>query len=459
MHAKNTLRDRWTLWPVRSSYVPMARLKGDPIPKGYVAQGTSGVAVGVGDNAKALLKAETARCRAVWNQFLALQIDTYPITGQFVFYLEMARQLTYLRKTNPWIGQGGLAAQQTTLRNLDRALRESFPKSGYRRGFPRFKRASAQRDRLSVPAARLRICRQDDKVTHVGFPNLPLLRVRNLTVPKGARITWGYLSMRAGRWQVSLSIITPIQMAPHPVVAGLGVDMGLTTLAVAASSDGKTVITVENPRPLKKNLKVLKRRNRTHSRRAAGSVNRRRAAVAIAKTHRRIGNLRRAHQHRATRAIIDMAAHVTVEKLALKAMRRTRASQSFADAGLGSFIGRLRYKAAWAGRGFTQISRFTRSTGCCPDCRIVGDKIPWPMRKWTCMSCGETHDRDIASARWLDMVGRQSPEPVLDTPGPKRGSADGVEVGSLRSTRLPRVTYECVATEGGHSASASGASS
>lgn len=437
----------------------MARLKGDPIPEDHVACGTSGVAVGVGQLADKLLKAETARCRAVWNHFLALQMDTYPVTAQFVFYIEMARQLTYLRKTNPWIGAGGLAAQQTTLRNLDRALRESFPKSGYRRGFPRFKRASTQNDRLSVPAARLRTMRQGNCITHVGFPNMPLLRVRNLIVPKGARITWGYLSLRAGRWQVSLSIITPKTPIPDPIVAGLGVDMGLTTLAVAASSDGKTIITVENPRALRKHLKILKRRNRAHSRRHKGSVNRRRATIAVAKVHRRIKNLRGAHQHRASRAIVNMAAHVTVEKLALKAMKKTRASQSFADAGIGSFIGRLQYKANWAKRGFTQIGKYQRSTGCCPDCELIGNRIPWRRREWICSGCGRMHDRDIASARWLDMVGRQSPEPVLDKPGPKRGSADGMEARGFGSKRLPRATYECTAKEGKRVAFASGASS
>lgn len=148
-----------------------------------------------------------------------------------------------------------------------------------------------------------------------------------------------------------------------------------------------------------------------------------------------------------------------MEKLALQAMRRTRAAQSFADAAIGSFIGRLRYKAAWAGRGFTQIGKYQRSTGCCPDCGMVGDKVPWRRREWTCAGCDSTHDRDIASARWLDMVGRQSPEPVLDEPGPKRGSADGMEARGPGSKRLLRVTYECTARDGERLALASGASS
>lgn len=403
----------------------MARLKGDPIPEGFIACGARGRAVNVGTRAAAEYRKETARQRVVWNHFLAIQIDTYAALGHFVFYHEMARRLTLLRRADPWIGAGGVAAQQQTLRTLERALKSSFPNVINRKGFPRFRKATDRRDRATVPGASASLVRlPDGEVTHLRLPNMPLLRVRNLSIPDSARVTNVTVAMDGDGWSVSLGLIAPAPEAPAPIVASLGVDMGLTTLATVAGVDHDLLVEIDNPRPLVKALKRLRRSSRKLSRRNKGSVGRRRAAREVARRHRRVADLRRGHQHRATRRIIDMAGHISVETLSVKALMRTRSARAVADAAMGTFLKKLRYKAEWAGRGFAALGRFERSTGCCPDCGLVGPRLERHIRRWTCSDCGRKHERDVAAARWIDMVGRRSPEPGAASPSPKRGSAE-----------------------------------
>jgi putative transposase len=414
----------------------MGRLKSDPIPDGHVACGARGTAINVGVGVDIAYRVEGAKQRAVWNHFLAIQIDTYAALGEFVFYHEMARRLTLLRKADPWIGIGGIAAQQQTLRSLDKALKDSFPSAKSRKGFPRFRKASARNDRTTVPAVSVRTVRlEDGTVTHIGLPNMPLLRTRNLKLPSGARLTNATVAMDGDGWSVSLGMIAPTPKAPVPSLSSLGVEMGLTTLATAASTDHGFVIEIDNPKPLAKAMKRLRFSSRKLARRTKGSVGRRRAAREVGRRHRKVADQRRGHQHRATRTIVNMAGHISVETLSLKGLMRTHSSRAIADAGMGGFLQKLKYKSQWAARGFTALNRFDRSTGCCPDCVFVGPRLERHIRNWTCPNCGIKHERDIAAARWIDMVGRQSPEPGQASPDPKRGSAEN------RKERLRRSAW------------------
>lgn len=396
-------------------------IKGRDIPEGYVACGCTGRAVNVGVSVDQAYRAETARQRWLWNHFLSMQIDTYQCLGEFVFYHGMARQLTLLRKSNAWIGAGGIAAQQATLRDLERSLKDSFPSASNRKGFPRFRKTEDRRDRMTVPARELGIVKLGDgTVTHVRFPKQPLIRAHNLKVPPGGRITKASISMDGSGWRVSLGIVIPLPEAPSPTVDGIGVDVGLTLLAV--TSDGEFI---ENPKPLKKALERLQRASRKLSRRAEGSIGRKRAAKAVARIHRRVADIRRGNHHRVSRRIVDRAAHISVETISAKGMMQGWNPRSSADAALGELLRQIEYKAVWARRGFYKLGRFERSTGCCPNCDWIGPRLALGVRTWTCGGCGAEHDRDLAAACWIDKVGRRSPEPVKASApqSPKRGSA------------------------------------
>lgn len=413
----------------------MARMRADPIPEGFIACGRVGRAVNVGAQADAAYRTEGARLRFVWNHFLEIQIETYAVLGEFVFYHEMSRRLTVLRKANAWIGAGGAQAQKQVLRDLDAALKRCSRKASGRTGFPRFKKATSKRDSIRVYGAVATWVRlADGTITHIRLPNLPMLRVRNLVLPDAARITSVAVRMHGDGWKVSLGLIKRRPGSTSPVVDSVGVDVGLRVLAHAVNDATGFEIVADNPRPLKTALRRLKLSQRKFSRRTKGSVGRKRAAKEVARRHRRIADLRAAHHHRVSRRIVDAARTITIESLGIKGLMRTHVSASLADAAIGSLLEMIRYKSNWAQRPLTELNRWERSTGCCPDCGVIGERIPLGQSIWTC-ACGARHDRDRAAGRWIDRrgveirnsahaeVGRQPPEPSRINCVVKRGSA------------------------------------
>lgn len=400
------------------------RLKAPPILDGHHAMGSAGRAVNLAVDTESALRDELARQRRVWNHFLAIQIDTYTYAalGEFVFYHEMARRLTHLRKADLWIGAGGIVAQQATLRKLERALKESFPNAKNRKGFPRFKRASDRHDALIVPAEAVRLVRDGEgNVTHVKVPKLDPIPVRGIQLPRGARLTLARIGQDGRGYRVALGFIAPPRQIVQTIHDTVGVDMGLTRLAVLSTGQ-----VIENPKPLRKALSRMKRLQRIASRRAKGSVNRHRANKRVAALHRRVSGLRRGAMHRATHAIVRDHARIAIEDLSVSGMSRgIVGGLSVHDAALGEFRRQLEYKARWYGREMFVIERFKRSTGVCPDCDLVGPKLALSIHTWICVGCGVEHDRDYAAARVLEntMVGQRLPEPEPDEPGPKRGLA------------------------------------
>jgi putative transposase len=79
-------------------------------------------------------------------------------------------------------------------------------------------------------------------------------------------------------------------------------------------------------------------------------------------------------------------------------MANGKLARSVGDCGWYELRRQLTYKAKWYGRQLNIVPRFERTTGVCPDCGTVGNKLPLSVRAWTCEHCERRHDRDIAAA-------------------------------------------------------------
>jgi putative transposase len=120
-----------------------------------------------------------------------------------------------------------------------------------------------------------------------------------LVQAKKARILSATISREADRFYVSLTCEVE---RPDPKPKGVrseddvvGVDLGLSSFAVL--SDGTRI---EAPKPLAKRLRLLKRRSKQLSRKEKGSDNSEKAALALARLHRKVKNLRRDFLHKQT---------------------------------------------------------------------------------------------------------------------------------------------------------------
>ena len=387
-----------------------------------IQRASKGQIVNLSDDAAGAIEFHLRDQRRVWNLALRLNEMFYRNNRQFVFYHELAACLTIARTVRQF-NAGGVAAQQQCLRAFDRALRESLPSASSRKGFPKPRKRTSDCS-IRVPAVSVKTVRQDGEITHVGFPKIGLLRVHNLRVPPGAKINSFSLTTLAGKYYVSVQYAVEIEVPKPSNDRIIGIDSGLSVYATLSNGEQ-----VQALRPFRSSVKRLRRAQRALSRKRRGSINYRRQRQKVARVHARIADVRRNAQHQLSRHLVDEHGTVAIETLSLAGLKRLKhQGKAWSDIGVGELYRQVRYKAETAGVTVYEHPRFARSTGCCPDCGYVGEKLPLYIRSWSCPACGREHDRDIAAARWLALCARQAsqvgaacPEPSGAPPQTKRG--------------------------------------
>ena len=218
------------------------------------------------------------------------------------------------------------------------------------------------------------------------------------------------LTERAGRWIVSLTgVAAELHRAEcsrtnrHAVP--VGVDRGIISLCVAADANGVAFENFEGVKTLKHALRTLKAANQTLARTTPGSKGRQRAKARLAKTHRKVVNIRRHLVHQASRALVDRCQVIVIEDLNVAGMVRNRhLSRSISDAAMGELSRQLLYKARWHGVEVRVADRWFPSSKTCSSCGVVRNELDLSTRTYSCGVCGLVIDRDLNAAinlaRW-----------------------------------------------------------
>jgi putative transposase len=303
-----------------------------------------------------------------------------------------------LAKTTPervWLAEAPSVALVQACNDARRAYRNwSDSRSGRRKG-----------REIGRPRVRRKANRQSIRLTRNGFS----LRGEGLYVAKV-----GVLEVRWSRDLPSVpssvtvvlepdgryyaSFVVEVAETPLPKVERqAGVDLGLSTFATVATTDGTTE-KVENPRHLRKAERRLARAQKALSRKQKGSANRNKARRRVAVLHRRVRDARADHAHKTALRLIRENQAVHVEDLSIAGLGRTRLAKSVHDAGWGQFLRVLAEKAARYIRAVTKVDRGFPSTQLCSVCGVLGGKKPLNVREWRC-GCGAIHDRDENAAR------------------------------------------------------------
>jgi putative transposase len=372
--------------------------------------------------------AGTARFAYNWGYrrieaFLALhrlQIPWSPIPSPY----DLHRELNALKQTQfPWMYEVSKCAPQEALINLGTAYgnmwsdlkdpslcrgRSRKHRGGCRRRHVRYVRPKARKD--GIGSFRLTGSLRVEK-RHVQLPRIGRVRLEEkdyLPAPdrRNVHIISATLSERAGRWFVSLQVREE-RPDPQPVEGEpCGVDLGSHNLATL--DDGKVF---NAPKGLEKNLRKLRRIQRSVARKRAGSENRRKAGAKVARLHFRIANIRRDAIHKVTTKLAKTKPVISVEDLDVRRMmesENTQGNRHLADAGLGEFHRQLDYKSGWYGSDIEeQPAPYT--TRRCSECHKVGPHLSLSVRTFECEGCGfrigmlpnGAHGRDVNGARNL----------------------------------------------------------
>jgi putative transposase len=350
------------------------------------------------------------------------------------------------------------------LANLATALANwKASKNGKRAGpkvlFPRFKgRRAGLACRFTTGAFGL----AENNRRQVKLPRIGVVRTHESTrklarrVARGsARIRSVTVTHRRGRWFVSFSVeITRADPAPARPEAVVGVDLGITSLAVLSTGE-----VIANPKHLELAQRELRRLQRQAARRRGpdrhtgqnpskqssskqdpprqGPSNRwRKTQARIARLHTAVTNARRDGLHQLTTRLASSFGTIVVEDLNVAGMlTNRRLARHIAGAGMGELRRQLDYKIRWRGGRLVVADRWYPSSKTCSACGTVKTKLRLAERTFRCDHCGYTADRDHNAARNLAglasshsrwaTVNEPAGNPRQTRPGRATGSATG----------------------------------
>ena len=171
------------------------------------------------------------------------------------------------------------------------------------------------------------------------------------------------ISRTAHRWFVSILVDTGLPLVPRDLrgLPVIGVDVGINTLATL-----DTGRTYENPRPLRRCERKLKREQRKLSRKVFLRSNWYKQKLRVARIHYRVACIREDAHHKATTAIVMSASAIGIETLKVTNLLRNRKlAKALSNSALGGFLEKLESKAETLGIPIVQASQFFASSKTC----------------------------------------------------------------------------------------------
>ena len=267
--------------------------------------------------------------------------------------------------------------------------------SRWRSGQNRFPKRKKRRDRqsYSTDPHSVKVEGKHIKLPKIGWVDMfEALRFEGEIV----KIT---LSRTAHRWFVSITVDTGTPNAPRDTrgLPVIGIDVGINSLATL-----DTGTKYENPRPLKRYERKLKREQRRLSKKVFLSHNWYKQKRKVERLHYRIACLREDAHHKATTEILKHASAIGIETLKITNMLKNRnLAKALSDSALGGFLAKLKSKAEVLGIPVMEAPQFFASSKTCSHCGDKKEALSLAERQYYCQSCGFTEDRDVNAAKNL----------------------------------------------------------
>jgi putative transposase len=207
------------------------------------------------------------------------------------------------------------------------------------------------------------------------------------------------ISERAGNWYISFAF----EQTPKPVASKIpvvGVDLGIKELATLS-----TGVVFSNPKTSKRFKKKLARQQRELARKVRGSNQYLKQKLKVAKTHKRVSDIRLDATHKATTTISKNHAKIVIETLNVSGMMANhKLAGSVADANFYELRRQLEYKSKKFGSEVILAGRFYPSSKTCSSCGHIQD-MPLKLRVFDCGKCGLSIHRDFNAAKNLAHLG------------------------------------------------------
>lgn len=328
--------------------------------------------------------------RFIYNWGLNQRIKLYEESKKSISFFNQRNFFNSIKdKEFPWIREIPYSVVENSLEDLSKAFKSFFESQKKKKkvGFPKFKRKHRKK------SFRLRGCIHAYQ-SKIKLPIIGLVNLKEAAyIPSNKKIKSVTLSERAGRWFLSAlveeSIEVPINNGPR-----FSIDLGITNFAVDSNGD-----CYNSPKPLRKNIKKLRRLCRRFSHKHRGSKNQEKTRKKLAKLHFRISCIRKDFLHKLSTTLTKTKSTIVVETLTVKMMMRNhKLARAISDESWSSFISMLSYKSIWYGCNLVKAPRDFPSTKRCSKCGNIKNKMSLSKRTYTCEVCDLVISRDYNSA-------------------------------------------------------------
>ncbi len=332
---------------------------------------------------KVLLNKHICSVRFLYNIALETKQIAYASKQVNLSRYDLQRQLKDLKNECEWLKEVNSQSLQVALMNLDAAYLRFFKGQN---SFPTFKKKS-NGGSFNIPQ---NVFLEDGKLVIPKFKKgIDIVLHR----PIKGEIRQATISRTpTGKYFVSILCETGEVIKPKKNIkekTTIGIDLGIKTFIVA--SNGQEF---DNPKYLRKAQSKLKYVQRKYSKNKG-----KRTKHRLAILHEKVANQRKDFLHKVSSELIKNHDSIAIETLQVSNMLKNHClAQSISDAGWGTFVTMLEYKAEWYGKNILKIGTFEPSSKTCSCCGNINKELTLKDREWTCECCGTLLNRDVNAA-------------------------------------------------------------
>ena len=357
---------------------------------------------------KARIRRTIGICRYVYNFYLGHNKALHDNGEKFMtgksFSLWLNNEYIPNNPDKTWIREVYSKAVKKSIEDGCTAFTRFFK---HQSDFPKFKKKGKSDVKMYFVRNNPKDCQCERH--RLKIPTLGWVRIKEKgyipTTKDGYMIRSGTVSVKAGRFYVSVLVEIPDVNIGNNSNEGIGIDLGLKDLAIV--SNGKTYRNINKSAGLKKLEKQLIREQRSLSRKyeslkkgeSTQRANIQKQKLKVQKLHHKMDNIRTDHINKTIAEIVKTKpSYITIEDLNVKGMMKNRClSKAVASQKFYEFRTKLKAKCDENGIELRVADRFYPSSKTCHHCGSVRKNLKLSDRIYRC-ECGYVADRDLNAA-------------------------------------------------------------
>ena len=357
---------------------------------------------------KARIRRTIGTCRYVYNFYLGHNKALHDNGEKFMtgksFSLWLNNEYIPDNPDKTWIREVYSKAVKKSIEDGCTAFTRFFK---HQSDFPKFKKKGKSDVKMYFVRNNPKDCQCERH--RLKIPTLGWVRIKEKgyipTTRDGYMIRSGTVSVKAGRFYVSVLVEIPDVNIDNNSNEGIGIDLGLKDFAII--SNGKTYRNINKSAGLKKLEKQLIREQRSLSRKyenlkkgkSTQRANIQKQKLKVQKLHHKMDNIRTDYINKTIAEIVKTKpSYITIEDLNVKGMMKNRClSKAVASQKFYEFRTRLKAKCDENGIELRVADRFYPSSKTCHHCGSVRKNLKLSDRIYRC-ECGYVADRDLNAA-------------------------------------------------------------